>query len=84
MLGAGEISNFLNTEIDYLIGLYGYGLDKHNEYLCNIVRYKLNYLPYVLKGVGTITETQEALITEKIKNKLQKVEEEKLWMVLKS
>ena len=80
MLGAGEISNFLNTEVDGLLGLYG----KYDEAVNNLVRVKLNYLPHILKEVGIITETQENLLRDKIKNKLKKVEEEKLWMVLKS
>ena len=77
MLGAGEISNFLNTEVDGLLGLYG----KYDEAVNNLVRVKLNYLPHILKEVGIITETQENLLRDKIKNKLQKVEEEKLWML---
>lgn len=80
MLGAGETSNFVNAEIDYLIGLYG----RHNEAVNNLVRVKLNYLPHILKEVGIITETQENLLRDKIKNKLKKVEEEKTWMVSKS
>ena len=79
MLGAGEISNFVNTEIDNLLGLYG----RYDEAVNNLVRIKLNYLPHILKEVGIITETQENMLRQKIKSKLKKVEDEKLWMVSK-